>query len=52
MEGIGGMGGIGGMKFDFFIRQVQNIGYTGQIESKGFWVKGGLKMEFWGNGCA
>ena len=52
IRGIGGIGGIGGMKFDFFIRQVQNIGHTGQIESKGFWVKDGLKMEFWGNGCA
>ena len=52
MRGIGGMGGIGGMKFDFFIWQVQNTGqpgHTDQIESKGFF---GLKMEFWGNGCA
>ena len=42
MEGIEGMreiGGMGGMKFDFFIRQVQNTGHPGhtdQIESKGF----------------
>ena len=35
MAGMGGMGGIGGKKF-FFIRQVQNTGHTGQIESKGF----------------
>ena len=42
MEGIERMRGIGGMKFDFFIRQVQNTGHPGhtghtdQIESKGF----------------
>ena len=45
MKGIEGMRGIGGMKFDFFIRKVQNTGHPGhtgqpghtdQIESKGF----------------
>ena len=38
---MGGMGGIGGIKFDFFIRQVQNTGHTDQIESKGL-VKDGV----------
>ena len=51
MEGIDGMRGIGGMKFSFFVWQVQkNTGHTGQpghtdqIESKG-WTFGGMAVH-------
>ena len=53
MGGMGGMGGIGGMKFDFFLYGRYKTQATQvRLNQRVFWVKDGLKMEFWGNGCA